>query len=445
MDLDKALVSAILREGRPAMEKASQMGVTSARLNGEGRAAFDFVSEYFRKNGAMPVVQQIMGKTGIVIDEDEIFGLEEVPDRSANFFIEEVNNRHLHGKIQQGLDRIIQKQTNRQPGEAYQELEKLASELRQEQIGMSNVEPLWKLGPEIWRYYERIKSGERGVLTPWPSINDATLGFWPEDLILFAARVGMGKTWTAVQLALHAWANPKPQTGQRQKVLFITTEVSRMRIGMRFLAAHEKLPYGEFTHGKLSFFGETKAKGSIERYFNDDYLYIIGGDFDFQIESVASAIDTVKPDLVIVDGVYLLRVQGANRNERMANAFDECKRLAKRKQVPIAIFTQFNREVKKDIAKTVQVESIALSDVGGWNADLIFGLIQTEEMKGLKQMIFKPLKVREGEGKEVIVNWDFARMDFSELNNGGGGGGDADEKGTSLDMNDPAEDDDLPF
>lgn len=437
MDLDKGLVSAILKEGRPALEMAQQRGVSLTRLHGEGRQAFEFIVDYLQKYGQLPTPDFVLGKTGVSLDDtaDPVLAL-----------INEVNNRHLHMKIQAGLKEVIEKQEARNPGEAYLTLEKLLADLRSEQIGSANVESIWKLGPDIKAYYERIKSGERGIQTMWPTINDATLGFWPEDLVLFVARVGIGKTWTAVHLAHHAWSTPMPKTGKQCRVLFITTEVSRMRIGMRFLAARLKLPYGDFTHGRLSTFKEFDVFKAIEDLYNQEGLYIIGGDFDFQVESVASAIETAKPDLVVLDGVYLLRVAGANRTERMANAFDEVKRMAKRKRVPIIITTQFNREVKKDIAKTVQVESIALSDVGAWNADLIFGLIQTDDMRAQRQMMFKPLKIREGEGKEITVNWDFENMDFSELNQNGGGGGDADEKGTPTgELREPGDDDDLPF
>jgi hypothetical protein len=219
-----------------------------------------------------------------------------------------------------------------------------------------------------------------------------------------------------------------------------------MRIGMRFFAAMERLPYGEFTHGRLDpFSSEPRFYKAVEELYNSEGLYIIGGDFDFQIESVAAAIETCKPDLVILDGVYLLRVQGANRNERMANAFDEMKRLAKRKRVPLIITTQFNREVKKDLAKTVQMESIALSDVGAWNADLIFGLVQSDDQKNEKKLEFKPLKVREGASDiGVLVNWNFDRMDFSELITSGGQGGDADEYGAPKLATDPQTPNDTP-
>lgn len=444
MDLDKALVAAVISGGKPALEKAQQLGIGLTRLHGEGKKAYEYVVEYLQKYGQLPSPEFVEGKTGVFFDGIE---LPPVVD-PVLALIEEVNNRHLHMKIQAGLKEVIEKQEGRKPLEAYSALEKLLVELRSEQVGTANVESIWKLGPEIKSFYERIESGERGIQTMWPTINDATLGFWPEDLILFVARVGIGKTWTAVHLAHYAWATPKPKTGDPCRVLFITTEVSRMRIGMRFLAARKKLPYGDFTHGRLTSFKKYDLYQEIDALYNQEGLYIIGGDFDFQVDSVAAAIETAKPDLVVLDGVYLLRVAGATRTERMANAFDEVKRMAKRKRVPIIITTQFNREVKKDIAKTVQVESIALSDVGAWNADLIFGLIQTDDMKAQRQMMFKPLKVREGEGKEITVNWDFENMDFTELNQMGGGGGDADEKGTptgDLPENPPSDEDDLPF
>lgn len=424
--------------GPAALEKAQQMGIGINRLQGEGRKAYEYTVDYLQKYGQLPTPEFILGKTGVSLDDGVVGPVLAV--------IEEVNNRHLHVKIQQGLKEVIEKQEARDPGQAYLTLEKLLADLRSEQIGNSNVESIWKLGPEIKSFYERIKSGERGIETMWPTINDATLGFWPEDLVLFVARVGIGKTWTAVHLAHHAWSTPMRKTGNPCRVLFITTEVSRMRIGMRFLAARMKLPYGDFTHGRLSTFKEFDLYKEMDALYNSQGLYIIGGDFDFKVESVASAIETAKPDLVVLDGVYLLRVDGATRTERMANAFDEVKRMAKRKRVPIVITTQFNREVKKDIAKTVQVESIALSDVGAWNADLIFGLIQTDDMKKDRQMMVKPLKVREGEGAEVTLNWDFERMDFSELNADGGGGGDADELGTPTGpLAEGPSDDDLPF
>lgn len=439
MDLDLACVSAIISEGPEALKFAQSKGLKPDRLQGEGAVAFAFLLDFLKHpDWGWPTPEFLGGRTQIFL---------ETPPKAAHYLVEEVLHRNLYVRIQRGLEEANGHLQKIQANEAYRSLEQLLAELRAEQAVSSSVESIFKLGPEIRAYYERIKAGERGVQTPWPSINEMTFGFWPEDLVLFAARIGVGKTWTSILLALHAWRTPKPKTGDQCRVLFITTEVSQIRVGMRMYAAMERLPYGEFTHGRMSFISEERFYKAAQDLLEAEGFYVTGGDFDFRIESVEQAIENCRPDMVVIDGAYLLQADGPNRTERMASIFNDMKRLAKRRKVCIVITTQLNRGSKKGQTDTVELDAIALSDVGGWNADLVFGLIQTADNLKDKQMTIKPLKVREGAGNQFVVNWNFERMDFSELLAIGGGGGDADEKGTGLneDNSDLDPTDDMPF
>ncbi len=407
MDLDKGLVAAILAGGKMAYEKALSRGITERRLEGEGALAFHFLHNYVQKyEGSWPSDDMIFGWTQVLL---------EPPDNSLDFFIDSVHKRNLQNRIVFGLRETNAFLEKIEPERAFAHLLKLVSDLTAERADTLAVESLFKIGPEVLQYYEDIKAGKRGIQTPWDGVNDCTFGFWPEDLCIFVARLGIGKTWSAVLIAHHAWAV------QNKRVLFITTEVSRMRIYMRFVAVQERLPYTELTHGRLAM-----GKGASEERFrkavvdlqNREGFYIVGGDFDFQLDSVLSAIEMAKPDLLVIDGVYLLRVQGATRTERMANIFDEMKRIAKRKKVPTVITTQLNREAKKDAEKgklkQLSADNIAMSDVGGWNADLIFGLTQSPEQHEDHMMNMQALKVREGRGRNFICNWNFERMDFTQ-------------------------------
>lgn len=439
MDLDLACVSAIITEGPDALKYAQSKGLRPERLQGEAAVALAFLLDYIRNpKYGWPTAEFLGGRTQIFL---------ETPPKAAHYLVDEVLHRNLYVRIQRGLEEAGGHLQKIQANDAYYSLEKLLTEIRAEQAVSSNVESIFKLGPEIRTYYERIKSGERGIQTLWPTINEMTFGFWPEDLVLFAARIGVGKTWTAILLALHAWKTPKAKTGERCRVLFITTEVSQTRVGMRLYSALERLPYGEFTHGRMSFIAEERFYKAAQELLDAEGFYVTGGDFDFRIESVEQAIENCKPDIVVIDGAYLLQAEGPNRTERMASIFNDMKRLAKRRKVCIVITTQLNRGSKKGQTDTVELDAIALSDVGGWNADLVFGLIQTDDNRKDKQMTIKPLKVREGAGNQFVVNWNFERMDFSELVATGGGGGDADEKGTGLQSDDSDLDatDDMPF
>ena len=398
-DLDVALASAIVRGGRDALRLVIESGLTADLLEGEGKTAYTFVLDFYKKYSTLPTDDVVMAEAGVIL----------VPTAEPlAYLIDALYERKLHKTIHSGTEAIIKHLARKEPAKGREAVEDLLRSLRKLDTRGALVESLPALGDKVVQYYEKIKRGERGIQTPWPTINDATMGFWPEDLALFVARMGIGKTWSALQIAGCAWE-------QGKKVLVATTEMTKERMAMRYFAVKLRLPYRDFRQGKLDMVSEKKFYDGIQAMLNSPNFNIVGGDFDFAMETFAGIVMDEKPDLVVVDGAYLLKVPGLTRTERAANVFDELKRLAKRSKAAVIATMQFNREVKVNQAKTVQADSIAMTDVAGWNADLIFGLIQTEEMKKQKRMAFKPLKVREGEAEEIECNWDFDTMNFGEI------------------------------
>lgn len=424
MDLDKALVSSLLKEGKAALHAARERGIRVDLLEGDGKRAFEFLIEYTTQYGTLPSFSVVTGKVGI-----ELPSVEE----SSAFFSDEVLNRALHNDIRKRYQGVVEKIEEAKPHAALDALEEMLRAVRKtHRIAQSRVESIPKLFGEVVNYYDRIKSGERGILTPWPTVNDETLGFWPEDLALFVARLGIGKTWTAALLGYHAWS-------KGHRVLFATTEMAKVRIAMRFAAIHFQFSYSRLRKAMLDAFEEQKFRQGVKDIADSEGLYVIGGDFDFRPESYEMAVEECEPVLGIFDGAYLLKTEGHNRYERAANAFDELKRICKRTGVPNVVTMQLNREAGKTGASA---DKIALTDVAGWNADLIYGLIQTEDMKRDRRMILKPLKVREGEGEEFETNWDLENMNFTELPKAGIGDAGEDLFGTGVD---PTAQSDVPF
>lgn len=444
MDIDKGLVVAILKEGPKSLRAVLDLGVDATLLAGDGGKAFAFLLEYWKKHGSIPE-QAIVSKEAQCALDDSVQG-------AALYWAEKALDRRLSRVLEDAMVEVHSRMDK--PRSALEYVEETLTKLRKERLAGSLIESLPAQGDKVREYYERVKNGDTGILAPWNTVNDATMGFWPEDLVLFVARLGIGKTWTSIMIAGTAWEQQiknigpdgKPDGTTRPcRVLYATTEMAKERIGLRWYAIKLRLPYGRLRRGKLHEVKipdlEKQLFDGIEKFKNSDNFFIVGGNFDFSMESFDAAIEEAKPDIVVLDGAYLLKVPGLTRTERAANAFDELKRINKRRKVPIIVTMQFNREVKANQAKTVQAESIALTDVAGWNADVIYGLIQTDEMKNNKRMMLKPLKVREGESDEIECNWNFDTMDFSELPKaqgtkpgGGSGGGDADDSfGTGAD------------
>jgi replicative DNA helicase len=266
--------------------------------------------------------------------------------------------------------------------------------------------------------YLAIKNGATGVPFPWSKLNIETLGMWPEDLILFVARTSVGKTWALILTGLHAWE-------KGYKVLFVTTEMRVLAVQQRLMAMKLKLPYEMFRKGMLHPNDEKALEEAIEELEGKEGFDIIGGDFDFRLESVDAAIEDSDPALTLVDGAYLLEAPGRNRTEKAAYVFNALKRSAKRHQIPIVVTTQFNRSAKKSKADSNALENIGLTDVAGWNADMAFALYQTKDQKQGKKLGVKPMKTREAVIRKFEVNWDLDLMNFTDI----AGGGDADETG----------------
>lgn len=393
------MASAVVRGGRDALRFTLENGFTSELLEGEGRKAYEFILDFYKKHSSLPTDDVVMVETGVI--------LVAAPD-PITYLIDALYDRKLHKTLHNGISEVVEHLEKKRPDKGRETVENLLRTIRLLDTRAALVESLPGLGNKVIDYYEKIKRGERGIQTPWPTINESTMGFWPEDLALFVARMGIGKTWSALQIAGCAWE-------QGKKVLVATTEMTKERMAMRYFAVKLRLPYREFRQGKLDIFSEQKFYNGVNAMMNSPNFNIVGGDFDFAMETFAGIVMDEKPDLVVVDGAYLLKVPGLTRTEKAANVFDELKRLAKRSKAAVVTTMQFNREVKVNQAKTVQADSIAMTDVAGWNADLIFGLIQTEDMKKNKRMAFKPLKVREGEAEEIECNWDFETMNFSEI------------------------------
>lgn len=214
-------------------------------------------------------------------------------------------------------------------------------------------------------------------------------------------------TFCMLHLARQAWADGK-------KVLFVGTEMNRLNLAMRFFAIHFQIPYREFRRGEVGYPREDEIRKAIQLISGDTGIYVVGDDFDADINVIISAIEQTRPDIVFVDGLYLVRNKGHDRHTRVSNTADDLKRTAKRIGVPIITSTQFNREVSTNSRSEVSAENIGISDVIGWNADVMYGLFQKEDMKEDKEMGFRPMKIREGEAKDFYTRWDFEKMDFSQ-------------------------------
>ena len=238
-----------------------------------------------------------------------------------------------------------------------------------------------------------------------------TKGLKNETLTTCIANTGVGKTWLEIYIGAYCML-------QNCKVLQFVTEMSEDIMRDRYEAMLFSMMYGEMNYN--SFKSGTLSLEQEKQYFeflendlpNCEPLIIATAS---GVMGVSAEIDKHKPDIVLIDGVYLMEDDQGAKDDwlRVAHITRDLKKLAKRTKLPIFINTQADKNTSKKTGP--ELGSIMYTQAIGQDSDDIIALYRDEVMLSDKEMCLKVLKQREGVTGKVMMNWNFDVMDFSEI------------------------------
>ncbi len=366
----------------------------------ECRKCFRYVYDFYSKYGKVPSIDLV---------EEEFKDLSiEYAKEPVDYYLDKMVENYIRVKGSQvllGSAREIVKS----PMKGIEKLQTEVAELTLEAVPTRDDLVEDTVEDRKARYLRLKKAGGMdGMPTPWEVLNEATMGLHGGDFIAIVSRPGVGKTWFLTLFAEYSARN-------KLKVLFVTNEMSNTQIMQRFDAVYFKLPYKELRAGllpdaleKMYFEGLEKMKKDVKMVVTQD----VHG-----VNSIGSKIDQYKPDLVLVDGMYLLAddQNSKSRWEGISNISRNLKKLARKKKVPIIATTQFNRASEDVKIDKVTLSNLGFSDSIGQDADVVLGLFRTKDMELNNEMKVRMLKVREGEPKDFTIQWDLRHMRFDTI------------------------------
>lgn len=179
-------VSSVCEHGRKGVQEALQAGIEASDLyDPAAAAAFMYVVSYTIRYDGFPDKEIVRAETGTYLPQ--------APSRDLHFWIDKVCELRQHRGLltfRNDLNKLVE---NHQTADAVEHVRRSAYELEKMGKSKAKTKPMDKLFASVVDRYVRIKNGERGVPTPWKTINEATLGLWPQDVIAFVARPGVGK------------------------------------------------------------------------------------------------------------------------------------------------------------------------------------------------------------------------------------------------------------
>lgn len=262
-----------------------------------------------------------------------------------------------------------------------------------------------------WEEYEYRKNnpGMLGVATGFPTMDNATGGLQPGQLIVVVAPPKTGKSTLALQIAQNVHMQDKC-------VMFQSFEMSNHEQQTRYDAMRARVSHSRLINGVLSPEEEGRYKSKLKSMENmRKKFWLVDSANGSTVSGIASKIQVLHPDIVFIDGTYLMideQTGEANTPQSITNITRSLKRMAQRYKVPVVISTQvLNWKMRKG---QVTADSIGYSSSFHQDADVIFGL-QREDENVDDTRVLKILDSRNSGRAEVSLLWGWDTGTFREI------------------------------
>ncbi len=263
----------------------------------------------------------------------------------------------------------------------------------------------------------------RGLKTGFYGIDKATNGLQKTDLIILAARPGVGKTSLAMNIVSNAAINSKA------KCAVFSLEMGREQLAQRMLFSVANVSMAKALRGDLDESDWSKI-WKAEKLLKDTDIFVDDNAMNTpsQVLSKCRKLKREKGlDLIVIDYLGLMKadVKTGNRQEEVGEISRNLKLLAKEVEVPVISLCQLNRSVEqREDGKPGRPVLSDLRDSGSieQDADMVWfihrDMTRVEEANNPNGNYTAELiiaKFRNGQPGSVFLGWDGSRTSFVNL------------------------------
>ena len=259
-----------------------------------------------------------------------------------------------------------------------------------------------------------------GVPSGYKMLDKLLGGFQKSDLVILAARPGMGKTSLALNIALHAAKK------HAARVAVFSLEMSREQLVQRLLSQEAHIDSQKLRLGRLNSADEwDKLEEAAEilracRIFIDDTAALS----PFELRTKARRLYAEHGlDMIIVD--YMQLMHGGRRSENRVQEISfisrTMKQLARELRVPVMALSQLSRQVENRSDKHPQLSDLRESGSIEQDADLVIFIYrdvkynEDTDRPNIAEIIVS--KHRHGPTGSVDLFFDEQHTEFTELHN----------------------------
>ena len=334
-------------------------GIEEVFFEGKEQDAFNFIQHFYAEYGDIPSYETV-GRECSCLDEFSV-----TIDEPLTFWIDKVKERRKHRLLSRAFDEINSKIRQGDIDGAYDLLGSSYISIRD--TFSTNLLTLEQAQEQVIQIHDtrQQESGDFGIPYGFPYVDHISGGAQRGDVIVIAGRPGVGKSYLTTKIADSA-------SKAGFNVLYLSLEMPVVQVARRFLALQAQLDGANLKAGRVSYFGMERAREILQhREDNFGWIKLLESNLYSKVEDVYLTVQEQNPDLLIVDGAYLLRFAGDGkmvRWDRISSVFEKLKHLAMLRSIAILATVQFNKY------SPGALEGVAGSDAISQLASVVFSL-----------------------------------------------------------------------
>jgi replicative DNA helicase len=354
LDAEQAVLGSMLIE-RPAVEKAAEKLKPEDFYRDAHRYIFEAMLALAERDEPVDLITledelRAGDRLDVVGGRLYLLNLMEAPATAANieYYAQIVEEKSILRRLMDAGTQIqgLAHTEFEHVGDLVDRAERIVFEIGQRRMGQFfySIRPL--LDEELDRIEKRYenKGIATGRMTPFSDLNYMTSGLQPSDLIILAARPGMGKTTLAVQMAQHI------ALSEKIPVALFSLEMSKEQLVMRMICSEAKVDSWRLRTGHLQNDDWHRVGDAISRLaeapiYIDDTPDVSAMEMRTKCRRLQSEKGL---GLIMIDYLQLMRShkKTENRNQEISEIARACKGLARELKVPVIALSQLSRAVE---------------------------------------------------------------------------------------------------
>ena len=388
-DNEHRLVSKVIRDRDliPALERGVQ---DDWFLDDDNKKVWQFIRKHYSEYSEVP--------TGTTVkDHYPNYKIFDVQD-SIEYLLDTMVDFRRRLLTRQGLENAVEQLQDQDHNAALLAMEQTIAKVNEQGVLGTHEVDLSKNTEQRYKDYEALQNQTfLGIPTGFEKIDEATAGLQGGQLITVIAPPKTGKSQIALQMAINVHKLGKIP-------MFQSFEMNNHEQQQRHDAMRAHISHGRLRRGKLLKEEEDRYIDMLNTMEKEHPFHLVDAVNGITVSALAAKIEQCKPDIVFVDGVYLMmdEITGEmNTPQAITNITRALKRLAQRINLPIVITTQ--TLLWKMRAGKVTADSIGYSSSFFQDSDVILGLEPVEEDEEIR--LLKIVQSRNCPPSETAITW----------------------------------------